>query len=336
MTGTDRTRWRALWAGVLGVLCLVGLAQLVGVRELYLAAAFCLAPIAGLLLNRPPRDVVVEVPELIRGTAGEPVRHAVGFRNSGTRTVPPCRVVLRSRGLSDAELWCPQLRPGERADAETIRTALARGIASTHEMRIVGTGLGGGYHPVETAVDGRIVVHPHVAEPLTSTTDDLGDDGRSLIKGGHEISGIRQWSPGDSRRGIHWRATARHDTLVVADREQPLADAFQALVVAEATDEQALARLAAGALVALRSGRPVHVVHVDGGRVGQAPTLTSTLLLDWVSALPAEGAGEELPDVEAVAALLPGRDVWVLSPAGRYREWLAALAARVQVVEVSA
>jgi uncharacterized protein (DUF58 family) len=123
---------------------------------------------------------------------------------------------------------------------------------------------------------------------------------------GTELFGVREYRPGDSRRRIHWRSSARHGELVVREYEPP---GVQTLGIfcdphpesSEVADQ--VARIAASeAWDCIR----------EGGRVvlwspGLEPTRSSEArsmwsLLEWLARYPAAGGSEPPPAVsEAVA-----------------------------------
>lgn len=131
-------------------------------------------------------------------------------------------------------------------------------------------------------------VHPPAALPLPIDHAVTAVGGASLQHrrrhDGEDLVGLREWAVGDSVRTVHWRASARRNSLVVAERERP--QAGDLLVAAGSLDgsppaEQLLARVAATCLTTLRSGRRVHLLTGDR-QVGVA---AASACLDWFAEL---------------------------------------------------
>lgn len=102
--------------------------------------------------------------------------------------------------------------------------------------------------------------------------------------GNDELGRLRDWTPGDPRSRIHWRASARHRRLLVAERHAPAARrlaivvdpaapplVFERLVAAAATLVDDLARR--GWELAVRHGQAEH------GAVGARDRLLESLAL---------------------------------------------------------
>jgi uncharacterized protein (DUF58 family) len=101
---------------------------------------------------------------------------------------------------------------------------------------------------------------------------------------GTDFFGIREWRSGDAATAIHWRASARRSRLVVVERERPGRPSLLVAVDTAVDEEQwehALARAAATAVLALRSGQAVALL---AGSTTAAPTRPRDLL-DWFAAL---------------------------------------------------
>jgi uncharacterized protein (DUF58 family) len=83
---------------------------------------------------------------------------------------------------------------------------------------------------------------------------------------GAEIAGLREWRAGDPAARVHWRASAKRNQIVVMER-----DDNQRVAVLVATGrpgesdawERAVARTAATAVAALRSGDGVVLLSAD-------------------------------------------------------------------------
>jgi hypothetical protein len=148
--------------------------------------------------------------------------------------------------------------------------------------------LGGFVRRTTRKFDTGWCVHPAAASPLRlpepAGGELLGASTSRRSGSGVDVFGIREWRGGDPSSSIHWRASARRDQLVVLERERP---GRAALVVAvgvagDGDDwERHVARVAATAVRALRSGRPVVVL---AGTDSFTPTTLGDLL-DWFAAV---------------------------------------------------
>ena len=65
-----------------------------------------------------------------------------------------------------------------------------------------------------------------------------GEDGVRLSRSGDEFFSLREWSSGDSRRMIHWRASARHDNLMVRQMQASQSRSFSLIVDLYSADFQ--------------------------------------------------------------------------------------------------
>jgi uncharacterized protein (DUF58 family) len=148
----------------------------------------------------------------------------------------------------------------------------------------------------------RLVIHPRlVASALRqdrATRDDLVDPKPGP---GTDISGIREWRPGDAAGSVHWRSTARRGTLVVRERAT---SATRHVVVALVCDDRAadweavIAGAAGASRAAQAAGDGVSLlVWTDAGLLRDPPVHSASALLDWWAALP----GSAVPTAAVLA-----------------------------------
>ncbi|HUO49811.1 MAG TPA: DUF58 domain-containing protein [Acidimicrobiales bacterium] len=113
------------------------------------------------------------------------------------------------------------------------------------------------------------------ARPLPRS-DDLGSGDGSGRTGAvvGDPRAVRQYRPGDSRRRVHWPATAHSGTLMVRETEAPTRRPTTVVVslppdddAAERTTEEALGTV----LARLAQGVPVVLVTTEAGGVAHAP-----------------------------------------------------------------
>jgi hypothetical protein len=138
--------------------------------------------------------------------------------------------------------------------------------------------------------------------PETPAVSD--DDSVNVARSGHGevFAGVRDYRPGDQRRWIHWRTTARTGRLAVREHEEPARSPVVLVVTGldgSHDDEHAASAAASIGLEALARDRPVHCV--GAGRLGEVVENATALgVLDWAAAL---GPSETRPH-DAVAAVL--------------------------------
>jgi uncharacterized protein (DUF58 family) len=129
---------------------------------------------------------------------------------------------------------------------------------------------------------GEALVYPHV-EALASPSPRFGGEGNTEApararQGGDDVSGLREWAPGDALRHVHWRSSLRRGQLTVrtfdeerhAEIEVRLrtagvhpGDAFEQQVSWAASE--VVAQLAAGMRVGLLTDDD-HLAPADGRR----------------------------------------------------------------------
>ncbi len=148
--------------------------------------------------------------------------------------------------------------------------------------------------------------------PFDRLIDEPAGDGGRRAPGQHgELRGARAYRPGDSRRHVHWPASAHARELMVREMEAPVADPVTVTVTLPADPEQAehAAERALGTVLRLMEG-------------GVEVTLVTTEASGPVRAAVADrrAAGRRL-----ARAVVPGP--------GRARRWAAGRAGRAERAE---
>jgi uncharacterized protein (DUF58 family) len=270
----------------------------------------------------------------VRAAVGETVVHTLHVHNRSERRSPPLDVRQEHRGLAAVSIHVEPLPPGGRAVVDLSRVALSRGVTDTCYVSVSAVA---GFGMTCTHSRGdyarRLVIHPrpvpHAVSHDLAIRDDLVDPAPGP---GTDISGVREWRPGDAAGSVHWRSTARRGTLVVRERAT---SATRHLVVAmvcddDATDWEAVVAAAAGVCRAAQVAGDglTLLVWNDGRLIGDAPVHSVPALLDWWAAL----AGSEIPAAAALAgavATLGATDVLLAMSAqtheARYDEFRRAL-----------
>lgn len=159
-----------------------------------------------------------------RVVAGNGVAAHVTVRNAGTRVALPGRIdVPVDAGL--VEFGVPLLRPGQEIVHDFDIPPQPRGIVPVGPATTVRS------DPIgllrrERAFEDRhdLYVHPRtVALPSTSAgliRDLDGSPTRRLVDADMSFHAIREYVPGDARRQIHWKSTAKTGRLMVRQYEE--------------------------------------------------------------------------------------------------------------------
>ena len=168
-------------------------------------------------------------------------------------------------------------------------------------------------------------VHPRTIAIGTLSTgfirDLEGSPTRDLTASDIAFHALREYVPGDDRRFIHWKSTAKTGTFMVRQFEETRRSRLMVLLDLEpgayADDEEFELAVSAAASVgarAIRDARTVSFVVSGRGRVGprgsgmrELPTVSRDRLLDALCVVERDDAAVLLPDVaRAAAESLPG------------------------------
>lgn len=275
----------ALWRGASSVvtplgwtvllLVPIGLAggRLLGWVELLtigVAALVMIALAALFLIGRTAVDIDLVVPHE-RVSVGEPASGEVRVANPTRRRVLGVTVEIPV-GDALVEVGLPGLRSGD-AVAESFPVPTGRrGVVRIGPARTVrGDAVGLVRRELEWATVTELFVHPAtIGIPSTSTgliRDLEGSPTRDLAPDDLSFHALREYQPGDERRNIHWKSTAKAGAYMVrqfdASRRSHLVIALSLATSDFATDEEfELAVSAAGSLGAraVRDAREVSVV----------------------------------------------------------------------------
>ena len=206
-----------------------------------------------------------------RIVAGEGVTGRIDVRNDGHRTALPGRIDIPV-GAGLVEFGVPLLRPGHAVEQPLDIPGLKRGIVTVGPATTVRSdpiGMLRREHSFHDVHD--LYVHPRtVTLPSTSAgliRDLEGAPTRRLVDADMSFHAIREYAPGDSRRQIHWRSTAKTGRLMVRQYEESRRSRMAVvLAVAEAeyadADEFELAVSCAASLGlrAVHDARDVQIV----------------------------------------------------------------------------
>jgi uncharacterized protein (DUF58 family) len=311
---------RALLAPLLGALVLNFLSRTSADPWLALASGALVAlPLVSLGLRPSLQALDVRHVGPYRVVAGETFDLEVVVRNTGQRETPPMRWQHQHPALSPVDVALPGLAPGEQVAVPCQRQALGRGVHRSTEGSVTTTapfGLLRWSRPHQPS-DRPLIVHP-VTDPGGRPPDGgaaTATDRSVPVPGsGLEVLDLRPWRPGDARREVSARASARHGRPVVLQRER---DAGPSLVVLAAGGgrgpawERAVSAAASAALAAVGAGHPpVVLADPPPGR------MDSVGLLDFFAGLDAVGPLRGVDIRNAIQQAGRGGTVLLVGPEG--------------------
>lgn len=212
----------------------VGFAALnTGNNLLYLVLSFMLAflVLSGLLSESALRGVRVARVLPREAYAGLPARVVLEIANR-SRRAPAFAIAVEDRaagrGLrrtrSNGRVFALRVAPGAQERRAYGFTAKNRGWLEFESFR-VSTRFPFGLFSKSLILEQaeRLLVYPKVERVAAPAWSGVADPHESDANGrgrlGAEVSGLREFVPGDPLRRIHWRATARRGSLVVRELE---------------------------------------------------------------------------------------------------------------------
>ena len=219
------------WAiGVVAGLLLVA-GRVFGALEAYIAgaslAALLIISVLWLVVTR--LDVSVDrVLHPPRVHAGASTRVDLSVTNRARRWSPLLSIRDRVSGTRGASLLVAPLAPGAEARAAYRFTTERRGVVAVGPLLVQLTDPFGLVRlTLPAAGVSELVVYPPIealtALPLSAGNDPLAgaEHPSSLGRTGEDFYALRAYVVGDDLRRVHWRATARHDELMVRQDELP-------------------------------------------------------------------------------------------------------------------
>jgi uncharacterized protein (DUF58 family) len=252
--------------------------------------------IAGLDLSQESPEAAFE---------GDRIRVGITLQNRGSSTVahPRFSEVFSAEDEAQKDLvFRARIAPEESADE--YYTGLCLGPRGRFDFGPTVLRLSDvfGWFEIQTALgnDRLITIYPRLDDfglldaMSTATAVSQGE----LVRGGpgdsSEFWSVRDYRSGDSRRRIHWSATARRGQLVVREFGRPASGDTAVLIDRNRRVPGAqrrygafenVLRLAAGIVDhALKHGRMVQLIDEDG-RLGPAPGTPGARLVNWLEPL---------------------------------------------------
>lgn len=251
-----------------------------------------------------------------RARVGEAVPVRLHLRSTGNRRLPLLRLREDFPAFEPVSVASEAVPVGRTATTELTRVAVRRGVFAEGEAEL-STAAPFGLTRTRRVVDFRshLIVHPAWTTlsgfPLPETPAATADEALASVRAGHGevFAGVREYRPGDQRRWVHWRSTARTGRLVVREHEEP-AQSPVVLVLAGDSDpaaapvwEALVAAAASVGVYTLAQSRPLHCIEAGSHRTLDDAAKTS--LLDWCAG--AEAADGSVAEVVAAASRRWGR-----------------------------
>lgn len=310
------------WTVILLIPTLLGVGYAIAWSELVIIAyAGCalLAIALVYLIGRSSASISLELPRS-RVTAGETAVGVVAVANAGRRRTLGLTVEVPV-GAALAEAALPGVRPGGTYSHEFEIPAGRRGIVDVGPvMTVRADPIGLVRRELVWTGVAQLFVHPRtIGIPSVSTgfiRDLEGNPTRDLSNNDVSFHALREYLPGDERRYIHWKSTARTGTYMVRQFEETRRSHLViALSLAEsdyADDEEfELAVSVAGSLGAraIRDDRTVAVAVSESTpqfakrkvfAVRLLSTLTRTRLLDDLAVIERAESALPIADVARV------------------------------------
>lgn len=305
--------------GVGGLLMLAGGTAQAGWLFVLSAGVFALV-VASVVVRHRLSAVAIErtVPSRIR--VGDDVRVGLKVTNAGRSRLPLMWLTDELRAFEPATVAADSLPSGGIAHVELVRRALRRGIYTSGRI-VVSSGAPFGLTRSTriTEVETPLVVVPRgvelrsfpLLEPSSFPSEVLHE--RARTGGGQEYLGVREYRPGDPRRAVHWRSSARLGRLVVREFEEESATRVVIVIAGgdhgEPPDSSFEALVSAAASIgsyALVTGHPLEIVRAtkngDPERVSGPERIE---LLEWLAGV--ESLDSELGPLVDTALAAVGR-----------------------------
>ena len=225
-------------------------------------------------------------------TVGEPAVGRVIIRNIAARPSRAVRIELPV-GAARAEFRIPRLGVGEEYDEIFAIPTQRRAVLTLGPVTSVRSDPAGMLRrEVAWTEPTELYVHPRIAVLTNDTTGFLRDlEGlptRDLADDDVSFHALREYTPGDDLRQVHWRSTARTGTLMIRQFEQTRRSHLLVALSTRTADycdadefELAVSIVGSIATSAIRDGKTVTVLT----STGRLASPTANQLLDRLSGI---------------------------------------------------
>lgn len=290
LSWVSRAAWVLLTVGLVMLLAgwRLGWVELVIIGTGFLA---CLAGAAVFAIGRHPYAIGLRLREG-RVVVGERAMGGVDVRNVGERAVLPARIELPV-GPATASFALPALAPGEEYDELFAIPTLRRGVITVGPASSVrGDPLGLIRRAVMWTEPEELYVHPRTVRMGSSAAGFLhdleGQETREITNADLSFHALREYGPGDDRRYVHWRSSAKTGTLMVRQFEETRRSHMVVAVSSQERDyddpeefELAISALGSLGLEAIRASKDL----TSMASHGLIPSTTARRLLDELTRL---------------------------------------------------
>lgn len=315
----------------------LGWAELVAIAAVLLLAVLLAV---AFILGRPSYEVQIDLAAL-RVVVGERASGEIRVRNTAERSVAPSLIELPV-GRAVAAFPVPRLDPGQTHDELFTIPTQRRAVLRMGPVRSVRRDpLELLRRQLEWTTPEDIYVHPRTVRLDNSSTGFVRDlEGlatKDLANDDVSFHALREYVPGDDLRHVHWRSSARTNTLMIRQFEETRRSQFVILLstrLADYTDEDefelAISVAASLARSAQIDGKEVSVFTSDH----RLPAPTPDRLLDAFSGVEPSTARVSFGErARVVAADVPGASVVALvSGAAAPVEDLRVASIRIPVI----
>ena len=255
----------------------------------------------GVEIELNPRRVVV----------GDRAMGRMVVTNTGPRNLPPTRMELPvGKGLAEFQL--PAMKPkDEQEELFAVPTNRRAVIVAGPAESVRGDQLGLLRRAVRWADPVELFVHPRTARIAASAAglvrDLEGQVSKKITNNDIAFHALRPYVPGDDRRNVHWRTSARIGQLMVRQFEETRRSQLTMILATRAEHyasedefELAISVTASIAAQVITDGTQMNVV----SETGQWKTLSVTTMLDAscrVEPVTQSTSGASFPSVRAFA-----------------------------------
>jgi uncharacterized protein (DUF58 family) len=273
-------------------------------------AAFCF------LIGRNAYEVHLSLP-VDRVVVGTSAPGAVSVLNPTRQRLPGVAVEVPV-GAGLAEFSMPGLARGGSFDDVFIVPTTRRGVISIGPVRTVrGDPIGLLRREIVWAERVDLYVHPRtIPIPSMSTgfiRDLEGNPTRDLTNSDVSFHALREYVPGDERRSIHWKSTARTGRYMVRQYEESRRSHLMvALSLAESdyeTEDQFEMAVSVAGSLGVRAIRDARTVSVVAGEVTPGSSRRRASAVRTLSTLTRSRLLDDLSRVELSGAVLPVSDL---------------------------
>lgn len=250
---------------------------------------------------RPSRLVIDREIQPPRVPKGSPAIAFLSFANRGRRAVPVA-IATQPFGNTAVRTVIPRLRGGERGTRAYRLPTKQRGIFDVEPVEVTRR------DPFEMfrisrkhGRTERIWVYPRVLTFRTLPTGQLrhleGPSSDTSPQGNITFHRLREYTPGDDLRLVHWRSSARAGRLLVkhnVDTSQPYTVVIfdqRPNRYTEETFEQAVDVVASVLVASSANKAPVELRLTDGTVIGGARTRDVTPLIDHMTGVRSDPEG---------------------------------------------